>query len=188
MKIFLCLLLAVPAASAQSDASKLIFQGFTQAFANVSPVPDQDQQIILRETAALLSRHMTIEANGDASAICRISGNRPAEWKKFAVNTITEQVLNEADTLNGIAKRYLVSFTCSAHRTWDSKTNSWGQWYPIGNVLFPAAIYLELKGGQWINSNSTQLEYFTPAGGAPALRRPVKGDPCGLPPGMTRGR
>ncbi len=188
MKLLLCLLLVVSAASAQSDASKLIFRGFKQALVNISPVPDQDQQTILRETAAILSRHMTIAANGDASSICRFSGNRPAEWKKFAVNNITKQVVTEADTLNGIAKRYLVSFTCSAHRTWDSKANAWGQWYPIGNVLFPAAIYLELKGGKWINPNTTQLDYFSPAGGAPSTSHPVQGNSSGLPPGMTRGR
>lgn len=188
MKIFLCLFLSAASASAQTDTGKILGQGLLQALAGVTPVPEQDRQEILRETAALLSRHMTIAASGDASAVCHFSGNRPVEWKKFAVNNITKQALTEADGLNSITKRYLVSFTCSAHRTWDSKANAWGQWYPIGNVLFPAAICLELKRGKWINPNTTQLDYFGPAGGVPATAPPALRDPSGLPPGMTRGR
>lgn len=188
MKICLCMFLTVCAASAQSDVSKLLSQGFAQALAGVTPVPQQDQQTILGETAAILSKHMTISANGDATAICRSTGNRPVEWKKFAVNHITKQALTEADTLNGIAKRYLVSFTCSASRTWDAKTNAWGQWYPIGNVLFPSAINLELKGGKWSVPNTTQLDYFSPTGGAPSTTPPAQRNPSDLPPGMRRDR
>jgi hypothetical protein len=188
MKVFLCLLLAVGVSSAQLDASKIVSQAFKQALVNVSPVPDQDKQVILRETTAILSRHITLDANGDASAIFRISENRPVEWKKFAINNITQKTLTEADTLNGIAKRYLVSFTCSAHRSWDAKTNGWGQWHPFGNGRFPSAIFLELKGGKWLSPNTQQLDYFTPAAGAPAPSRPTPRDPSGLPPGMTRKR
>ena len=188
MKILLSLLIAISAASAQSGTSNLLSDGFKQALATVSPVSDQEQQMILRETATILSRHITLCANGDASAVCRVSENRPAEWKKFAVNNMTKQTLTEADALNGIAKRYFVSFTCSAHRTWDSKAKAWGQWYPIGNVLFPSGISLELKGGKWINPNTTQLDYFIPSGGATATTPPAPRDPSSLPPGMTRAR
>jgi hypothetical protein len=36
-----------------------------------------------------------------------------------------------------ISKRYLVAFGCDAHRSWDTKTNAWGKWYPIGNARHP---------------------------------------------------
>jgi hypothetical protein len=54
-------------------------------------------------------------------------------------------IRDNADRLNGITKRYLVGFGCDAHRSWDTKTNTWGQWYPIGNVTLPAGIYLKYQ-------------------------------------------
>jgi len=93
----------------------------------LSRLPNREKQVIIRETTTILSRYITLGSNGDASAIRRISENRPIKWKKLAINNITQQTHTGADTLNGFVKRYPVSFNGFAHCSWDAKTTAWGQ-------------------------------------------------------------
>ncbi len=192
MKITLLLLTMAATATAQSNSGKLLEQGLRSAFAAFEPIPKEDQAQILRTTTELLSKHVTFRPDNTASAVCLPNGKQHVEWKGLAVNRVTKQALNSADTLNGISKRYLVSFTCQGHRSWDSKTNAWGPWHPIGHVLFPSAIRVEWKNGACVSVESEQLRWFSPGPGAatvssqPAATPAAKSD--GLPPGMTRAR
>jgi hypothetical protein len=77
---------------------------------------------------------------------------------------------------------------CDAHRSWDTKTNTWGQWYPIGNVTFPAGIYFEWINGAWTARESSQLKHFMPGPGSSITEPKCSGKDAGLPPGMTRGK
>ena len=188
MRLALLLFLLVATASAQSDAGKFLEQGLKQAMAGLAPVPTKDKTDILDATAALLAKHMTFRPDATASSYHTMSVKRTVEWQKFVVSHITAQAVTEADRLNGIAKRYLVGFGCDAHRGWDTKTNTWGQWYAFGNVTFPAGIIFESKNSAWIVVESTQLKYFTPGPG-PSLLQP-RPDPKsdGLPTGMSRAK
>lgn len=162
------------------------------AFAAFEPIPKEDQEQILRTATELLTKHVTFRPDNTASAICLPNGKQHVEWKGFAVKRVTKQALNSADSLNGISKRYFVSFTCQGHRSWDSKTNAWGQWYAFGHVVFPKGITVEWKNGACLAVESEQLRWFSPGPGAaavapqPAARQEPKSD--GLPPGMTRAR
>lgn len=188
MRVPILLLIIAAHASAQSDAGKLITQGLQSALAGLTPVPEQDQAAVLKTTAELLAKHVTFRPDSTASAICTVSGSRQTEWKRLAVRSITAHPVTEADRLNGVSKRYLVGFSCDAHRSWDSKTNAWGQWYPINNVLFPSAIYVEWKGGKWAAVESDQIKYFIPGPGPSIIDPKPAAKSDGLPPGMTRGR
>lgn len=117
MRIPILLLLMAATASAQSNAGKILEQAFRGAFAGLAPIPQQDQAEIIRTTTAVLSKHVTFRADDTASAVCTASGRQQVEWKRLAVNRITTQALNQADSLNGISKRYLVAFSCDGHRT-----------------------------------------------------------------------
>ncbi|MEI6175941.1 MAG: hypothetical protein WCS43_03545 [Verrucomicrobiota bacterium] len=185
---WLLLTLCTTYASAQSATTHLLEQGLQQVAAGFAPVPAKDKADILAATATLLAKHITFRPDGTASAYYTSSGRRPVEWKKFVVSRISDQAVTEADRLNGITKRYLVSFGCNAHRNWDSKTNTWGQWQPIGNVTFPAGIYFEWKNNAWTARESSQLKFFTPGPG-PSINEPKRtGKDAGLPSGMTRGK
>jgi hypothetical protein len=183
---FLFLILA--SASAQTGVGKLLEQGMLQAVAGFSPVPAKDKADVLTATATLLSKHVTFRPDGTAAAYYTRSGRLAVEWKKLVVRNITSQAVTEADRLNGISRRYLVSLGCDAHRSWDTKSTAWGQWYAIGNVTFPAAISFEWINGAWTARESSQLKYFSPGPG-PSIAEPKReGKDAGLPPGMTRGR
>lgn len=174
--------------SAQTSVGNLLELGMKQAIAGLTPVPKEDKAEILKATADLLSKHLTFRPDGTASAFYTASGRRPVEWKGFVVRQITRQAVTEADRLNGISKRYLVGFSCDAHRSWDTRKNAWGPWYPIGNVTFPSGIHLEWKNGKWTPAESFQLKFFTPGTG-PSIEEPKRsGKDAGLPPGMTRGK
>lgn len=185
---FLAILLAIAAtASAQSGVENLLEKGLRQAIAGVTPVPGSEKVEILTATANLLGKHVTFRPDGTASSYYT-SGEvrRPAEWKNLVVSQIVSQAITEADRLNGISKRYLVGFGCDAHRTWDTKTNAWGQWSPIGNVTFPSGIFFEWKNGAWTAAESFQLKFFTPGPG-PSIAEPKRsGKDADLPPGVTR--
>ena len=194
MRIPILLLLMALTASAQSNSGKLLEQAFRGAFAGITPVPRGDQTEILKTAMDLLSKHVTFRQDNTASAICIANGKQHVEWKGLAVDRVTKQALSDADPLNGISKRYSVAFTCVGHRSWDSKTNAWGQWHPIGHLLFPAAITVEWKNGACVAVESDQLKWFTPGPGT-AVATPQPPSPTtpappsdGLPPGMTRAR
>ena len=189
MRPAILLLIIAAHASAQSDAGKLILRGLQGALTGLEPVPAQEQAAVLKATEELLAKHVTFRPDGTASAFCTSSsGRRQAEWKQFVVHSITAQPITEADRLNGVTKRYLASLSCDAHRTWDTAKNAWGQWYPIGNVIFPSGIYVEWKGGKWVAAESDMIKYFTPGPGAAVIDpKPAAAKSDGLPPGMTRG-
>lgn len=189
MKVFLSLMMTMAVASAQSDVGKILGQGVLHAIAGLTPVPEPDKSEILKATALLLAKHVTFRPDGTASSIHTLSGRQHVESKGLVVKYITSAPINDADRLNGISKRYDVSFSCDAHRSWDLKTNAWGQWLPIRSVLFPAGLTFELKASQWTAAPSFQLSYFIPGPG-PSVADP-KSQPAqtpGLPPGMTKSR
>ena len=188
MRVPILLLIIAAHASAQSDTGKLLLQGLQSALTGLAPIPAEDQAAVLKATAELLAKHVTFRPDGTASAICTFSGRRQVEWKRLAVRSITAQPATEADRLNGVSKRYLVGFSCDAHRSWDSKTNAWGQWYPINNVLFPSAIYVEWKGGKWAAVESDMIKHFIPGPGPSTVAPKPAPKSDDLPPGMTRGR
>lgn len=188
MRVTILLLIIAAHASAQTDAGKLLAQGLQSALAGLAPVPEQDQAAVLKTTAELLAKHVTFRPDGDASAFYTESGRQPVEWKRLVVRSITALSVTEADRLNGITKRYLVAFGCDAHRTWDSKTNRWRDWLPIGNVTFPPAIYLEWKNGKWAPAEASRLKFFVPVPGPSTVDPKPTAKSDGLPPGMTRGR
>ncbi len=158
-----------------------------QAVAGLAPVPEKDRAAILAATTRLLAKRITLRADGSASAYYTMSSTRrPVEWRKLVVNQIVAQPVSEADRLNGITQRYLVAFGSEAHRTWDTKTNTWREWYPNGSVIFPAALSFQWKNGAWVARESDQLKYFVPGPGESVIQpeRPAKD--TGLPPGMSR--
>ncbi len=189
MKPFLCLLFSMSIVSAQGDAGKLLGKGLLQAVAGLTPVPEQDNAEVLNATALLLMKHVTFRPDGTAASIFTLTGRQHVEWKGLVVKHITKVSLTEADRLNGIGKRYRVAFGCDAHRSWDSKKNAWGEWLPIGNVLFPSGITLDWKGQKWTADPSSRLNHFTPGPG-PSISdgKGQKPQAAGLPAGMTRGR
>lgn len=188
MRFLAVIFMFIASASAQTDITQFLTQGLQQTVAGLAPVPAKDKADVLEATATLLAKHVTFRPDGTESSYYTISGRLPVEWQKFVVLHITGQAITAADRLNGIAKRYLVSFGCDAHRSWDSKTNTWGQWYPFGNVTFPAGIYFEWKNGAWTASESFQLKFFTPGPG-PSIDEPKRsGKDADLPSGMTRGK
>jgi hypothetical protein len=173
-------------ASAQTSTSKLLAQGLQKSFFSLAPVPAKDKADVLDATATLLAKHVTFRPDGIASAYYTESGRRPVEWKNFIIAHISAQAVTEADRLNGISKRYLVGFGCDAHRSWDTKSNTWGQWYPIGNVTFPSATSFEWKNEAWTAAESFQLKFFTPGPGPSILESKTNPKSDGLPPGMSR--
>lgn len=186
MRPLTLMLLLVISASAQYDPRKFLEQGLKQAVAGLSPVPKKDETALLDATTALLAKHITFRPDGSASSFYTMSGRLPVEWQKFTITHITVQAVNEADRLNGISSRYLVAFGCVAHRCWDTKANTWGQWYNIGNVTFPSAIRFEWKNGAWTTDESTQLKHFIPGPGPSILKRNTSPKSDDLPSGMTR--
>jgi hypothetical protein len=157
--------------------------------AGLAPVPEKDKAAVLAATTGLLAKHITLRADGSASAYHTMSSTRrPVEWRKFVVTKILTQPVSEADRLNGITQRYLVAFGSEAHRKWDTKTNTWGQWQPRGSVTFPATVAFDWKAGAWVARESTQLKYFVPGPGESVIRTERTGNDAGLPPGMSRGK
>jgi hypothetical protein len=188
MRILAWLIVTLVTASAQGDVGKLLVQGAADAWKVFEPVPEMDKSAILTCTTGLLMKHITFRPDGTQSAICTFSGKQHVEWKRFVVRSISAQSVNEADRLNGISNRYLVGFGCDGHRSWDSKTNAWGKWYPLGHVMFPAGVTLEWKGGKWVAVETDQMKYFTPGPGPSIAVPKPSGKNAGLPPGMTRGK
>ena len=188
MRFTILLLIMAATATAQTDAGKILEQGLRGIFAWLAPVPAQEQAAVLKTTAEMLARHVTFRPEGNDSAICTVSGRTPVEWRRLLVRSITGQAVTEADRLNGISKRYMVGLSCDAHRSWDAKAKAWGQWYPIGNVLFLSAIVVEWQGGKWVALESDQIKYFIPGSGPSIAARKPDQKSEGLPPGMTRGR
>lgn len=188
MRFLPCFLLLHAMASAQTNVSKMLEQGILQVVTGITPVPAQEKADILAATSALLAKHVTFRPDGTASAYYTQSGRLPVEWQKFVVSNISGQAVTEADRLNGITKRYIVGFGCDAHRSWDTKTNTWGQWHPFGNVTFPSAILFEWTKGEWIARESFQLKYFTPGPGPSVAEPKRESKDVGLPPGMSRGK
>lgn len=44
-----------------------------------------------------------------------------------------------SDRVNGITKRYSVSFNCAASNVWNVKSNAYSEWRPSGCAFFPSA-------------------------------------------------
>ncbi len=189
MKSPLILLVALTSSVlAQPDTSKLLEQGLRKAALGVTPVSAEEQSILLQATATLLAKHVTFRPDGSASSFFDFSIRQQVEWKNLVVKNISQQPVNEADRLNGITRRYFVAFSSDAHRTWDTKANTWQKWYPIGNPFFPAGFMFVWKNKQWTAEQTDQLKHFSPGPG-PSIAAPRSTtESQNLPPGMTRGK
>ena len=189
MKFTFLFLVLIATASAQSDGGKLLEQGLHAAITGLAPVPEKERVEILATATAQLTKHVTFRPDGTQSAIRSSTVRQQVEWKGLKIQSITGQYITEADRLNGTSKRFLVSLSCDAHRSWDTQANAWGKWYPINNVTFPAAIIVEWQGDKWVALESDQIKYFTPGpGGAIVTPKNPEAKSDGLPQGMTRVR
>lgn len=187
MRFLAILALTMPAACGQGDVSKLLSQGLSGALAAFEPVAEVDKKAILAATAEVLAKHVTFRPDGTATAVCVKLGKTHVEWKRLVVRNITKQAVTDADRLNGITRRFQVSFGCDGHRTFDSKTNGWTEWINTGYVLFPAGIEFEWKNGAW-TLKSESLKGFSPGPGPSITDKKPAAKDTGLPPGMTRGK
>lgn len=187
MRFLAILALTMSAVHGQSDISQMLSQGLGGALAAFEPVTEADKKAILNATAEVLAKHVTFRPDGTATAFSTKLGKQHVEWKRLVVRNITKQAVTDADKLNGITRRFLVSFGCDAHRSFNAKTSRWSDWMNIGYVLFPAGIEFEWKSGTWI-LKSESLNGFSPGPG-PSItdKKPTVKD-AGLPPGMTRGK
>jgi hypothetical protein len=186
------LLILTTACPAQTDFSRVLAEGIKGTFRSLEPVAEKDRDALLTATATLLSKHVTFRPDGTAASFYSQGGARRAmEWKRLVVTRISAQNVTEADRLNGVTRRFLVSFGCDAHRTWDTHGNAWGKWHATGNPLFPTGLFFEWKNNAWAASGAERLKAFTPGPG-PSIADPKatggKGNAkdSGLPPGMSR--
>jgi hypothetical protein len=211
MRFLVVVALTLSAVQGQSDVSKLLSQGLSGALAAFEPVAEVDKKAILTSAAVVLAKHVTFRPDGTAAAVCTKLGKQHVEWKRLVVRNITKQAVTDADRLNGITRRFQVSFGCDGHRTFDSKTNRWTEWMNIGYVafssrdrirmeerhvdievrkferfLFPAGIEFEWKNGTW-TLKSESLKGFSPGPGPSITDQNRAAKDAGLPPGMKRG-
>jgi hypothetical protein len=186
MRFLVVVALTLSAVQGQIDVSKLLSQGLSGALAAFEPVAEVDKKAILTSTAVVLAKHVTFRPDGTAAAVCTKHGKQHVEWKRLVVRNITKQAVTDADRLNGITRRFQVSFGCDGHRTFDSKTNRWTEWMNIGYVLFPAGIEFEWKNGTW-TLKSESLKGFSPGPGPSITDQNRAAKDAGLPPGMKRG-
>jgi hypothetical protein len=187
MKILIVLVSTLTAVCGQNDVSKLLSQGLGGAMAAFEPVSQTDQKAILSETAEALAKHVTFRPDGTASSVCARLGKKHVEWRRLVVRSITKQPVTDADRLNGITRRFMVGLSCDAHRTFDSKTNRWGEWLNSGYILFPSGLEFEWKKGGWV-LKSQSLEGFTPGPGPSIADRKRDAGDGSLPPGMMKGK
>jgi hypothetical protein len=187
MRCLAFLALTLSAVHGQGDVSKLLSQGLSGALAAFEPVAEVDKKAILTATAVVLAKHVTFRPDGTATAVCTRLGKTHVEWKRLVVRNITKQAVTDADRLNGITRRFQVSFGCDGHRTFDSKTNRWTEWMNTGYVLFPAGIEFEWKSGAW-TLKSESLKGFNPGPGPYITDQKPAAKNAGLPPGMKRGK
>ena len=185
MRFLAVLALTLSTVHGQGDVSKLLSQGLSGALAAFEPVAEVDKKAILTATAVILAKHVTFRPDGTAAAVCTKLGKTHVQWKRLVVRNITKQAVTDADRLNGITRRFLVSFGCDAHRTFDSKTNRWTEWMNTGYVLFPSGIEFEWKNGAWTQKPESLKDFSPGPGPSIADQKPV-GKDSGLPPGMTR--
>lgn len=188
MRLIALLALSIATVGAQTDVGKLLAKGAADAVKRFEPVADPDRSAILNCANELLKKHVNFRQDGTASAICNAPDKQFVEWKQLVVSSITAKSLNEADRLNGIKSRYVVSLTCDGHRTWDSRTNAWRKWQPTGHLLFPGSLVVESIGGKWIAVETDAMKYFTPGPGASIATLKAAGSNADLPPGMTRAK
>lgn len=187
MRFLALLVLGLACVHGQTDLSKILAKGLDTAQATLTAVPEEDKKAILSETAAVLEKHLTFRPDGTAASVCTKLGKQHVEWKGLVVKYITNQPVTDADQLNGVTRRITVSFSCDAHRSFDPKTNRWGEWLNIGHVLFPSGISFEWRDGKWAAKAGT-LDGFSPGPG-PSItdKKPTNGDVT-LPQGVTRGK
>lgn len=187
MRFLTILMLSLSVVHGQGDVSKILIQGLSGALTALEPVAESDKNVILAATAQVLSKHVTFRPDGTAAAVCTKLSKQHVEWTRLNVRNISKQDVTDADRLNGIFRRFFVSFGCDAHRTFDAKTSRWTEWKDIGYVLFPAGITLELQNDTW-KPKSESLDGFSPGPGPSVTARQTTTKDSGLPPGMTRGK
>jgi hypothetical protein len=180
------LLLLASVACGQTNVSKLLEQGLTEAATSLTYVPADEKKVVLTTTATLLAKHVTFRPDGTASSTYHGSAQWPVEWRKLVVRMITKQAVSDADRLNGVTRRYHASLACEACRDWKPGTTAWSEWRQFGFVQFPFAIIVEEKNGVLTARGNAQLPKFSPGPGPSIMDKqtPAKND--GLPPGMTR--
>lgn len=185
MKPLLILALIGSCATAQTDTSKLIALGVETVLKDLQSVPQREKDEIIGVTAETLSKHLTFRPDGTVSSICTSLGRQHVEWKRLVVNHLISQPVTDADRLNGITDRYLVSFSCDGHRTFNSKTSRWSEWKSVGYTLFPAGVTCERRQGKWLIPGDS-FKAFSPGPGPSVTASKTPSSVRELPPGMSR--
>jgi hypothetical protein len=185
-------LLIILVLTLSAQANPAIEQVLTKSYkpirsAFVPSITDGEAKILIAETARILGKHVTFRPDGTQTAI-HTGHTRTTvhiEWKELKISHIHKKPVNEADKLNGIQHSYFINFSCTASRTFDSKTNQWKPWTNTGYLFFPTGITLLFKNGAWIQQRES-LTPFTPGPGPSILDTPQPRPTEKLPPGMSR--
>ena len=188
MKVIPLLLAASLAASAQTDVAGLLARGLRQAAAGVTTLPAAEEKKVLDAVTARLRKHLTFRRDGTATATFRSGANWHVEWRAFTVRRIRLQAHSEADRLNGVTRRYHVSFGVEAHRFWKPDAVTWSPWHAGGFGYFPPGMEVEESGGILKARDHDILEKFSPGPGDPVQAKGTTKGETPLPPGMTRGK
>jgi hypothetical protein len=188
MKVIPLLLAASLAAAAQTDVVDLLARGLRDAAAGLAPLPAAEEKKVLDTIRSRLEKHLAFRRDGTATATYRSSSNWHVEWRAFSVRRITPMAVSEADRLNGITRRYLVSLGGDAHRFWRPTATSWSPWHAGGFGYFPPALEVQESGGTLTIRQSDALDKFSPGPGDPVREKTTSKEKNPLPPGMTRGK
>lgn len=188
MKVLTLLLAATLGAAAQTDVIDLLARGLRQAAVGITPLPADEEKQVLEAVTARFQKHLTFRSDGTAAATYRSRENSHVEWRAFTVRRITAQAPSAADRLNGVTRRYRVSFGAEAHRTWTPQASTWSAWHVGGFGYFPPALEVEEVGGILRLRQNPALDKFTPGPGDPVRTKAPSKENTPLPPGMTRGK
>jgi len=145
---------------AQSQIVDILKSGLSETIKQHQPLSAAEKKEVLTVVSGALTKRVKFRTDGLVSAVCS-STRRYVQWKGLVVRDIRPGHLSNADKLNGISRRYSVTFGSAAHRTWDSKSNAWTKWHNSGYSLFPSGVTVEEKNSRLVVI-STSLERFTP--------------------------
>jgi hypothetical protein len=160
--ILLLVLSLLPGCSRTASAKRHTQEDRPKSFFGTPLATDAEKAEVTKVVTSTLAKHVTFRPNGTASTIHSDPNRHHVEWMNLKMAEIHFQTLTKADTLNGVAKRFLVSLQCDAHRVWDDKKSAWSDWKPINYLLFPSALNVELKSDVWIVEQADRLKSFIP--------------------------
>lgn len=160
--ILLLVVSLLPACSRTASTKRQTQDARPKSFLGTPLATEAEKADATKVVTSTLAQHVTFRPNGTASTIHSDPTRRHIEWMNLRMAEIHFQALTKADTLNGVAKRFLVSLQCDAHRVWDDKKSTWSEWKPINYLLFPSALSVELKSEAWIVDQADRLKSFIP--------------------------